>query len=30
MPVATPTPGASLLTPTDHALILIDFPRSTL
>ena len=25
MPVATPTPGASLLTPTDHALILIDF-----
>ena len=25
MPVATPTPGATLLTPTDHALILIDF-----
>lgn len=25
MPIATPTPGATLLSPTDHALILIDF-----
>src|SRR5262249_38802408 len=25
MPTATPTPGKTLLTPTDHTLILIDF-----
>ncbi|KUR74848.1 hydrolase [Novosphingobium sp. FSW06-99] len=25
MPIATPTPGSALLSPTDHALIMIDF-----
>ena len=25
MPIATPTPGKTLLSPTDHTLIMIDF-----